>query len=166
MQATQPCSPLSLSTTMNTQRVTMSLYIFTPIKDIFLQHVCHYINITIYNLVAVKCPMPTPWWKRYVDDVICITKKDQVDILFNHINQLDDHIKFTIESLDNEGIIPLLNNMFTPNSNHTTHTTVYRKPTHTDKYLEFKPSNNYQKVSYTSTDPQSQSCLFHPRSIS
>ena len=23
-----------------------------------------------------QCPIPTPWWKRYVDDVICITKKD------------------------------------------------------------------------------------------
>ena len=20
-------------------------------------------------------PIPTPWWKRYVDDVICITKR-------------------------------------------------------------------------------------------
>ena len=31
-----------------------------------------------------QCPIPTPWWKRYIDDVICITKKDQVDILFPH----------------------------------------------------------------------------------
>ena len=37
-------------------------------------------------------PHPTPWWKRYVDDVICITKEDQVDILFNHIKQMDDHL--------------------------------------------------------------------------
>ena len=44
-----------------------------------------------------QCPIPTPWWKRYVHDVICITKKDQVDILFNHINPLDDHIKFTMQ---------------------------------------------------------------------
>ena len=25
-----------------------------------------------------QCPFPTPWWKKHVDDVICITKKDQV----------------------------------------------------------------------------------------
>ena len=31
-----------------------------------------------------QCPIPSPWWKRYVDDLICITKKDQVEILFNH----------------------------------------------------------------------------------
>ena len=22
-----------------------------------------------------QCPISTPWWKRYLDDVICITKK-------------------------------------------------------------------------------------------
>ena len=31
-----------------------------------------------------------------MDDVICITIKGQVDILFNHINNMDDHIKFTM----------------------------------------------------------------------
>ena len=41
-------------------------------------------------------PIPIPWWKRYVDDVICIIKKDQVDILFNLINNTDDNIKFTM----------------------------------------------------------------------
>ena len=73
-----------------------------------------------------KCPIPTPWWKRYVDGVICITRKDQVDILFNHINNMDGHIKFTMECPDNEGSIPFLETKFTPNPNHTIHTTVYR----------------------------------------
>ena len=50
-------------------------------------------------------PIPTPWWKRYVDDIICITKKDQMDILFNHINQMDAHIKFTMKCLYSEGSI-------------------------------------------------------------
>ena len=85
--------------------------------------------------------IPTPWWKRYVDDVICIIKKDQVDILFSHINQLDYHIKFTIESPDNEGIIPFLDTKSTPNSNHTIHTIVYRKPTHTDRYLDWNSNH-------------------------
>ena len=43
-----------------------------------------------------QCPIPTPWWKKYVDDVIHITKKDQADTLFNQINQIDDHTKFTV----------------------------------------------------------------------
>ena len=71
-----------------------------------------------------------------MDDVICITKKDQVDILFNYINNMDDHIKFTMECPDNEGSIPFLDRKCTPNPNHTIHTTVYRKPTHADRYLD------------------------------
>ena len=55
------------------------------------------------------CPIPTPWWKRYVDDVIFIVKKNQIDILFNHIHQMDAHIKFTMEPPDSEGSIPCLN---------------------------------------------------------
>ena len=83
------------------------------------------------------CPIPTPQWKRHVEDVICIVKKDQVNILFNHINQMDAHIKFTMEPPDNEGSIPFLDTKCSPNSNTTICTTVYRKPTHTDKYLDW-----------------------------
>ena len=53
----------------------------------------------------------------YVDDVMYITKKDQMDIPFNHINQIDDHIKFTMESPDSEGSIPSLDTKCSPNSN-------------------------------------------------
>ena len=84
-----------------------------------------------------QCPIPTPWWKRYLDDVICITQKDQVDILFNHINNMNDHIKFTMECSDNKGSIPFLDTKCTPNPNHTIHTTVYNKPTHTERYLDW-----------------------------
>ena len=44
------------------------------------------------SVLGPLCPIPTPLWKRYVDNVICIVKKDQVDILFKHINQMDAHI--------------------------------------------------------------------------
>ena len=71
-----------------------------------------------------ECPIPTPWWKRYVDDVICITKKDQVDILFYHINNMEEHINFTVECPDNEGSIPFFDTKCTPNLNHTVHTPV------------------------------------------
>ena len=88
-----------------------------------------------------QCSISTPWWKRYVDDVICITKKDQVDILSNHKNQMDDHMKFTMQCPDNEGSIPFLDIKCTPNSIHTIYTTVYRKPTHTDRYLDWNSNH-------------------------
>ena len=52
------------------------------------------------SVLGPLCPIPTNWWKRYVKDVICIVKRDQVDILFNHINKMDVHIKFTMQSQD------------------------------------------------------------------
>ena len=96
------------------------------------------ISMEYFEEVALgqQCSIPTPWWKRYVDDVICIMKKDQVDILFNHINNMDDHIKFTMEYPDNEGSIPFLSTKCTPNHNHTMQTTVYKNPTHIDRYLD------------------------------
>ena len=54
------------------------------------------------------CLIPTPWWKRYVHDIIFITKNVHVNILFDYINQIDDHIKFTMEHQDKEGSIPSL----------------------------------------------------------
>ena len=89
-----------------------------------------------------NAPSMHPGGKRYVDDVISITIKDKVDILFNHINQLDEYIKFTMESPDNVGSIPFLDTKCIPDSNHTIHTIVYRQPTHTDRYLDW--NSNHQ----------------------
>ena len=86
-------------------------------------------------------PIPTPWWKRYVDDIICIVKKDQVDILFNHINQMDVHIKFIMESPDSDGSIPFLDTKCPPYSCNIILTIVYRKPSHTDRYLEWNSNH-------------------------
>ena len=86
-------------------------------------------------------PILTSWWKSCIDDVIYITKKDQVDILLNHINQMDDHIKLTLECPDNEGSIPFLDTKCTPNPNHTIHITVYRILTHTDRYLDWNSNH-------------------------
>ncbi|XP_072018481.1 uncharacterized protein [Amphiura filiformis] len=45
-------------------------------------------------------------WKRYVDDVLEIVKKDTAEQLTTHINQIDktDNIKFTFETEDNHQI--------------------------------------------------------------
>ena len=93
-----------------------------------------------------QCPITTSWWKRYLYDVNCITKKDQLDILFNHINNMDDHIKITMECPDNQGSIPFLDTKCTLNSNHTINTTVYRIPKHTDRYLAWDSSHPIRSV--------------------
>ena len=76
-----------------------------------------------------------------MDGVICITKNDKVDILFNQINNMDDHIKFTMECPDNEGNIPFLDTKCTPKPDHTIQTTVYRKLTQKVRYLDWNSNH-------------------------
>ena len=55
--------------------------------------------------------------------------------MFDHINNMDDHLKFTKDCPDSEGNIPFLDTKYTPNPNHNIHTTVHRKPTHIERYF-------------------------------
>ena len=88
--------------------------------------------------------IPTPWWKRYVNDIISVVTKKQVDTLFHHLNSVDPHIKFIIEAPSNDGSILFLDTKCSPNSDDTIHTSVYRKQTHTDCYLHW--NSNHQIV--------------------
>ena len=120
------------------------------------------------SVLGHLCTIPTPWWKRYVDDVICSVKKDQVEIPFNHINQMNAHIKFMVKSPDSEGSIPFLDTKCSPNSNNTIHTTVYRKPTQTDRYLDWNSDHprSTNRFSQSGTNTQGKNGMFHSRIIS
>ncbi|XP_072030404.1 uncharacterized protein [Amphiura filiformis] len=78
-------------------------------------------------------------WKRYVDDILEIVHKDQVDDLTEHLNQSDPtgNIKFTYEK-EQEGKIPFLDTLIVRKPDGSVKLLVYRKVTHTDQYLNFK----------------------------
>ncbi|XP_072041401.1 uncharacterized protein [Amphiura filiformis] len=78
-------------------------------------------------------------WKRYVDDILEIVNKDQVDDLTEHLNQSDPtgNIKFTYEK-EQEGKIPFLDTLNVRKPDGSVKLLVYRKVTHTDQYLNFK----------------------------
>ena len=52
-----------------------------------------------------------------------------------HLNSIDPHIKFTIELPGTDGL-PFLDTMTKPTPN-SIESTVYRKPTHTNRYLDY-----------------------------
>ena len=85
--------------------------------------------------LGLKCPFPTLWLKGYVDDVISIVKK--VDAIFSHLNYVELHIKFTMEAPDIDVSISFLATKCSPNSYYSTHTSVYRKPNHTNHCLDW-----------------------------
>ena len=77
-------------------------------------------------------------WKRYVDDVLEIINKGQVQLLTDHLNQIDttNSIKFTHEE-EKDSQIPFLDTLIIRKPDGTMKLLVYRKPTHTDQYLNF-----------------------------
>ena len=80
---------------------------------------------------------PPSLWRRFVDDTFVIMKKSQKESFISHINSIDDKIQFTIEDSREDGSMPFLDTLVTPCSDGSLSTRVYRKPTHTDLYLQW-----------------------------
>ena len=91
------------------------------------------------SLAIPSSPTLIKWWLRYVDDVHSATRKDQVNQLQEHLSSIDSHIKFTIELPGTDGL-PILDTMTKPTSN-SIESTIYRKLTHTDRYLDYNSNH-------------------------
>ncbi|XP_078355416.1 uncharacterized protein LOC144640065, partial [Oculina patagonica] len=78
---------------------------------------------------------PPKIWKRYVVDSFVIIKKHSVASFHDTLNSIDSKIAFTIEHESN-GQIPFLDTLVS-RSNGVITIDVYRKSTHTDRYLDF-----------------------------
>ena len=82
-------------------------------------------------------PDPSTFWRRFVDDTFVIIQKEKEDSFFNHINNIDNKIQFTKEASRSDGSMPFLDTLVTINGDGSLNTKVYRKPTHTDLYLQW-----------------------------
>ena len=80
---------------------------------------------------------PPSLWRRFVDDTFVIIKKTQKESFINHINSIDEKIQFTMEDSREDGSMPFLDTLVTPCPDGSLSTRVYRKPTHTDLYLQW-----------------------------
>jgi RNase P protein component len=89
---------------------------------------------------AIKtCRNPPRIAKFFVDDSFLIIKKRHFQYFFNHINNLEkslENIKFTSELENSKGELPFLD-IFISRLNGKLKTQVYRKPTHSNRYLNF-----------------------------
>ena len=77
-----------------------------------------------------------PFWKRYVDDICTVVPKQRVQHLLQHLNGIEETIQFTVE-LESNGCLPFLDVLLRRRPDGSISTSVYRKDTHTDKYLDF-----------------------------
>lgn len=74
-------------------------------------------------------------WLRYVDDIFVIWPHglETLETFLKHLNNIHSNMKFTMETETNNSL-SFLDVLITKSQNSFTHT-VYRKPTHTNRYL-------------------------------
>ena len=89
------------------------------VAEIVMQHV--------EERALATCRQTIPLWLRYVDDTFTAVHKDEID----HLKEQNADIQFTKE-IEENGKLPFLDCLVSRDNNEL-RTTVYRKPTHTDR---------------------------------
>ena len=99
---------------------------------------------SLYGVLGAKSPKHcTPrFWHRYVDDTFVIHKEANKQGFLQQINSVEPAIKFTVEDNKEDGSIPFLDTIVKPEVDGSLSITVYRKPTHTDQYLQWDSHHN------------------------
>ena len=88
----------------------------------------------IKEQALATCSKTLPLWLGYVDDTITAVHKNKIDEFQEHLNKQNTSIQFT-NDIKEKGMIPFLDCLVT-HENNTLRTTVYRKPTHTERVLD------------------------------
>ena len=100
----------------------------------------------IEERALATCRQTIPLWLRYVDDTFTAAHKDEIDDFHQYLNEQHADIQFTRE-IEEDGKLPFLDCLVSHDNNEL-RTTVYRKPTHTDRLLD---ESSYNPTSHKAT---------------
>ena len=106
-----------------------------------ISHLIANIFMEEFKVKALSCTPPPSLWLRFVDDTFVINQAEHSLALLQHINSQDPTIQFTVEPTQ-QGSLPFLDTLVTIEQDNTFSTSVYRKPTHTDKYLHWDSNHH------------------------
>ena len=100
-----------------------------------------------YNVLKLKSDdLPIPLWLLCVDDTFTAVRHDEIDAFHHHLNRQNTDIQFT-RKVEENGKLPFLDCLVSRDDN-SLRTTVYRKPTHTDRLLD---ESSYNPTSHKAT---------------
>ena len=91
---------------------------------------------------------PPSMWKRFVDDTFVVIESSRKKEFLDHINNMDPHIQFTTEDAEPDGSLPFLDTIVLIQPDNSLLTSVYRKPTHIDLYLQWD-SHHHLSAKYS-----------------
>ena len=102
------------------------------------------VSVTIANLVMedveekalATTDIPLSFWKRYVYHTCAALPASSVQQFLDHPSGVEPSIQFTVE-LESDDKLPFLDVLLQRDPDGSISTTVYRKATHTDHYLDF-----------------------------
>ena len=113
-----------------------------------------FIDMQEFEIKTINSTIHLPrLWLRYVDDIFVIQRGEHSNQFMQQINIIDPHIQFIQETVDPRVSISFLDTLVAPTPSSTLLTTVYRKPTYTDEYLNWDSHSNFsaaENVFYTS----------------
>lgn len=105
------------------------------------------VSVTVANLTmeAVESralssfAVPPKVFLRYVDDCFCVLQREALPAFTSQLNSIEHSIQFTVEE-ESEGCLPFLDVLVKREDGHLKFS-VYRKSTHTGRYLNFRSLN-------------------------
>jgi len=75
-------------------------------------------------------------WKRYVDETFTVLDHGSVDSFLQHLNNQEPSMRFTMET-EGDNKLAFLDTSVSREPDRRLTTSIYRKPTYTDKYLAY-----------------------------
>ena len=115
-----------------TEGAAMGSPLSPVIANLFMEH----FEQTALQTATFKPKM----WLRYVDDTFVVWPHgvEKVNDFLQHLNNQHPNIRFTMEVENEHQAIPFLDTLITRTAQGFLSHQVYRKPTHTDRYLNYR----------------------------